>query len=818
METMRDTETLQLLLVEDSENDALLVTNHLERAGYGVRWERVDAPEALEQALNQKPWDMVLSDYTMPRFRGTDALEIVRRHNPDVPFIFVSGTIGEETAVTAMRSGANDYVMKDNLSRLVPAIRRELEEARNRVERRQAEEKLRKLSLVVEQATDSVFVCDHEGRIEYVNPSFERLTGYRSEEVVGRIPALFRDGSGVQHDGHELWQVLRQGKTFRGTITSRRKNGDIFYEEKIITPLTNAAGNITHYVSTGRDVTERMQAEDARDRLVEILENTTDFVGIMEGDGTLNYLNGSGRTLLGIEADTGLSAWNLTATYPDWVVQHLQQDAFPTARREGVWKGETALRGAEEQEVPISQVILAHRGDDGGVRFFSTIARDITERKLFEAELRFHTTHDSLTLLPNRALLTDRLQTEIGRAAGQGAFVAVISLDIDNFKRINDSLGRAGGDEALNMVAQRLWKNIRPSDTLARHGGDEFTVVIGNLAKIENVMVVVHKLLGLFEAPIQIKGEEAYLTLSAGIAIYPHDGNDAETLLKHADTAMYEAHGNGANQYRFYAPEMHASSYELLTLENDLRHALERREFQLHYQPVFDLHSGTILGFEALLRWQHPQRGLIMPMDFIPLLEQLGLFLPVGEWVMRRACAEIHSYWESVSDMARIAVNLSAQQFLDPGLIDMVRAILTDEKIPHGKLELEIAERSIMQDVTASGGIMAALKGLGVRLAMDDFGTGYSSLAYLQRLPLDVLKIDRAFVQGVPQNANSAVITEAGILLGRKLGMAVVAEGVETAEQLEFLRAQGCDMMQGFYLSQPLPISEISRFVNNEGK
>lgn len=806
---------INALIIEDSEDDAILMIDHLEKFGFGVDWARVETRDEFIKVFNARKWDIVISDYTMPKYNGMEALKTLRLLDADTPFIFVSGTIGEDMAVEAIKSGAQDYVMKANLGRFHVAVSREINDAALRLERRKTEHALQKLSLAVEQVAESVFITDHEGRVEYVNPAFERMTGFARNEVIGEVASLFKSDVTSRDANNELWLSLRAGQTYLGTITSTHKNNEVFFEEIVISPLVSDSGEITHYISTGRDVTARVRAEESRDRLIAILDATPDFVAILGTDGKLLYLNGSGRAMLGLGKDADISQLNFNDSYPNWAAERLKQEALPTAGLEGKWHGELAICDVNNEEIPVSQVMLAHRDKHDNVQYYSTIARNITERKQFEAVLRHQATHDMLTGLPNRNLLIDRLQSELNRTRRQSEYrAAVLFLDVNNFKRINDSLGHAAGDELLKVVAQRLCKCLRPSDTVARYGGDEFTIIIGDITNINNILVIVHKLQAVFEVPIRIDGQEVFVSLSIGISIYPDDGREVDALMKNSDSAMYRAKAKGPNKYRFYTPGMNARSRELLALETDLRRALDREQFLLYYQPQLDLRTNRIVAIEALIRWQHPRRGLIPPDKFIPLLEETGLIVPVGDWVLRKACTECRPFWASDSEPLRIAINVSAKQFSDKRLVKNILRILEDENMPRGLLELEITEHAVMQDVRTTGEILSDLDNLGIRLVVDDFGTGYSSLAYLKRFPLDVLKIDRTFVKDVPYDANGCTITEASISLGQKLGLEVVAECVETAEQLEFLRLHGCDMIQGYYFSPPVSSDQIARLIS----
>ncbi len=547
-------------------------------------------------------------------------------------------------------------------------------------------------------------------------------------------------------------------------------------------------------------------------QLLEIVESTTDLVAIADGDGWLHYLNGAGRAMLGLSEGEEIAGLHLTDFYPEAESRRLLAEAFPAAQRDGSWQGESALRLAGARELNVSQTVLAHDEPHAGVAMFSVIARDISERKRFAEELKRQTSHDALTGLPNRLALEEHMDMVLARARRDRTHAAAILLDLDNFKRINDSLGHMAGNTLLRDVALRLKSCLRPSDVIVRYGDDEFTIVLGELHSAASLLPMMHKLRAALEQPLAAAGQEVFIDFSAGIAVSPHDGAAPLELLQNADAALNRAKASGRNQYQFYQPEINARGQQLLSLETDLRRALEREEFTLHYQPQYHICSGSIAGFEALLRWQHPTRGLVSPAEFIPLLEETGLIVAVGEWALRRACAESRQMRGACGTPVPVSVNVSARQFGDHRLVDELRRILRDEGMPPEDLELEITESVIMQDVQAAGDILEALGALGVRLAIDDFGTGYSSLAYLKRFPLNALKIDRMFIQDLPWDENDATIAEASISLGHKLGLEVIAEGVETEEQLQFLRAHGCDMVQGYYFGHPMPPESVAHF------
>jgi diguanylate cyclase (GGDEF)-like protein len=427
---------------------------------------------------------------------------------------------------------------------------------------------------------------------------------------------------------------------------------------------------------------------------------------------------------------------------------------------------------------------------------------EITERKRAEERLRNLADHDALTGLPNRLLLQDRLGLAVAQAHRHQKLLAVLFLDLDRFKVINDTLGHSVGDRLIHEVAGRLRTCLREGDTVARLGGDEFTLLLPDLRQAVDAVKVAKKVLDLVRMPFDIDGRELFVTASIGISLYPDDGHDAETLLKNADTAMYRAKEQGRDAYQLYTPAMNATALERLALESSLRKALTQNELVLYYQPILD-QTGRVHGVEALLRWRHPELGLVPPAEFIPLAEITGLILPMGPWVLRNACAQAWLWQERHAGLS-VAVNLSARQFQEPGLVGHITDALADTGLPPRLLELEITESNAMQNAQAAIQTLRELKALGVRISIDDFGTGYSSLSYLKRFPIDTLKVDQSFIRDIGADADDAAIATAVIALAHTLKLDVVAEGVETAGQRDFLAASGCDLMQGYLFSPPV--------------
>jgi len=437
--------------------------------------------------------------------------------------------------------------------------------------------------------------------------------------------------------------------------------------------------------------------------------------------------------------------------------------------------------------------------------------RILQQRKRTEDRVNHIAFHDDLTSLPNRLMLNRTLDQAVSRNRRAGTQLAILFMDVDRFKVINDSLGHEIGDTLLRQVADRLREHSREGDMVARMGGDEFVVLIENHDNLKHLATCAQRLVEQLGAPYTLGRRDYHVTLSIGISVFPSDGNDSQALLKAADVAMYRAKASGRNNHLFYSPSMNVDTAERLELESDLRHALERGEFLLHYQPKVEIATGLITGIEALLRWEHPLRGLISPMDFIPIAEETGLIVPIGEWVLATACARNKVWQDQGFGKLSVAVNLSARQFADPMLLPKLTRIIHESGLDPSSLELEITESVVMSHGECAVAALEKLKSIGVLIAIDDFGTGYSSLAYLKRFPIDTLKVDRSFIRDIPSDSGDKQITRAIIAMAHSLKLKVVAEGVETQDQLAFLRAQHCDSAQGYLLHRPLPEEEIAK-------
>jgi diguanylate cyclase (GGDEF)-like protein/PAS domain S-box-containing protein len=555
-------------------------------------------------------------------------------------------------------------------------------------------------------------------------------------------------------------------------------------------------------VGTAQDVTDRTRAQEDAQRLAAIVQSSSDAIYSVAADMTVTSWNAAAERLLGRPAAEMLG--NPIASV--WPPEHfeLNRSMFERAfAGEVMTDVETMRLHHDGTRVAVTVSWSPIKDRSGAIIGVSVIARDITQRKQLEEQLVRQALHDPLTGLANRVLFADRLEHALARGRRPGVTVAILVIDLDGFKDINDSLGHDAGDDLLTIAGMRLQGHARPGDTVARLGGDEFGVLLEEIAAAEAVHSAEALLEGL-ATPIVLRDRDLTPTASIGIAIAA--GEDAETLLRNADTAMYAAKRQGKSRYALFEPAMHATVVERLDLAADLSRAVEKRQLHLCYEPQITLASGRICCLEALVRWRHPARGEVSPGEFIPLAEETGMILPIGSWVLREACRQVKAWqerWPTPAPLT-IAVNLSARQLQHHGIVDEVSAALADAGLDPQSLVLEITETAIMEQLDAAIMILTALRRLGVRLALDDFGTGYSSLSYLQRLPVDILKIDRSFVAGVARSIEDSALARGILTLANTLGLETVAEGIETAEQLAALRELGCQLGQGYFFARPL--------------
>ncbi|MDP3864679.1 MAG: EAL domain-containing protein [Rhodoferax sp.] len=694
------------------------------------------------------------------------------------------------------------------------------------------------LSTTLHSIGDAVLATDTQGRITRMNPVAERLTGWPLAQAQGRsIDQVFR----IIHEQTRapavvpVAQVLATGKTQalanRSVLISR--DGHECPVADSAAPIRDVGGRVKGVVLVFRDVTLERQAErtirehnelleqGVRDRTAQLeasekqlhlfIEHSPAAIAML--DRSMRYLKASHRWLtdyrLGEQDIIGRSHYDIFPDIPQrWkdihrrclggAVEKREEDVFPRADGSTDWVRWEVRPWYTDQ------------GDIGGLIMFSEV---ITERKHAEERITYLAYYDDLTGLPNRMLFKDRLSQAFIEANRKERLVGVMFMDIDHFKDVNDTLGHEVGNVLLQAVAGRLQGCLRPGDTVARFGGDEFAVVLADVGHVDDVVRVAQHVADGFKEPFDILGQELFVTFSIGITLYPFDDGDVDKLLRNADSAMYAAKATGRNGYRFYATAMTERATQHLALQTGLRRALERGEFILHYQPQLDIVSHRIIGVEALVRWQHPQKGLIPPAEFIPVAEESGLIVPLGEWALRTACLQAKAWQEQGVAFVHMAVNLSARQFREKEFSQRVLEILNETGLAPQYLELEITESILVDRLTSVSTILREFKQAGIMISLDDFGTGYSSLSYLKRFPIDKLKIDQSFVREVLTDANDASLVRAIIAMAQALGLKTIAEGVETRDHLDFLRTEGCDEIQGYHIARPLLAEQVTDLI-----
>jgi diguanylate cyclase (GGDEF)-like protein/PAS domain S-box-containing protein len=668
-----------------------------------------------------------------------------------------------------------------------------------------------RLRAMLVTAMDGVVSIDADGRLTEFNPAAEAIFGWQRDEVIGRpmadliIPERHR---AAHHAGMARFVTTREQRVLnrRVEISALRRDGTEFPIELSITAIQSDAHDFfTAYV---RDITARKQAEDEL-RIAAIAFNSQEGMFITDAAGVIQRVNHA------FIETTGYSTMEAVGKTPTLLRsgrhdEHFYHTMWRTLAQDGYWQGEIWNRRKSGEIYPEWLTITAVKNEEGQVGHHVAAFSDITQRKADEEEIKHLAFYDPLTRLPNRRLLLDRLHQALAASARSHRYGALLFIDLDNFKNLNDTLGHDMGDRLLQQVASRLESCVREGDTVARLGGDEFVLMLEDLSEqadeaATQTEAVGEKILATLNDAYTLGPHEHHNTPSIGITLFVGHEASIDELLKHADLAMYQAKSAGRNTLRFFDPAMQATVEVRSQLENDLRRALREQQFELHYQPQVDADS-RVTGAEALVRWRHPQRGLVSPGEFIPLAEENGLILPIGEWVLHTACALL-ALWRTQPETADLvlAVNVSARQFRHPDFVDQVMAVLDASGANPQRLKLELTESLLLDDVEATITKMETLKAAGVSFSLDDFGTGYSSLSYLKRLPLDQLKIDRSFIRDITTDSNDAAIARTIVALGESLGLAVIAEGVETEAQREFLIANHCHAFQGYLFGRPEP-------------
>jgi diguanylate cyclase (GGDEF)-like protein/PAS domain S-box-containing protein len=675
---------------------------------------------------------------------------------------------------------------------------------------KQSEERYRTL---YDKTPAMVHSIDRDGRLVSVSEHWLRSLGYSADDVIGRnIQDFMTEPSRHYAEKKVLPEFLRTGVLEEVPYQFVKSDGAVMDVLLSAIAERDADGAVVRSLAVVIDVTERKRAEERLRLAGMVFDATTEAIMVTDANNRIKAVNPAFTQI------TDYTSGDVAGKNPAILSSGRHDAAFYRSMWEslegtGHWEGEIWNRRKNGEIYPAWLSIAVIRDESGKAVEYVALFSDITKRKQDEEHIRRRANTDALTGLPNRTAFLDRLSLAISGAQRQGGLVALLFIDLDGFKAVNDTFGHIAGDRVLIMAAERLRSCAREADTVARFGGDEFTVILPGIARAENAATVAEKVIGAFSAPFPCNHGEALIGASIGITVFPTDGDNAVTLLRNADLAMYRAKDGGPNVYKFFTSQMDARALQRLRLEGDLRRALGEDALEVHYQPVIDLRSGHVTGAEALLRWNHPTRGIVLPEEFVPLAEETGLIVPIGAWVLRTASRQTMVWRKAGMADFVLGVNLSTRQ-LQPGFSPQaVAQVLEETGLAPEHLTFEITENLVMGDTPEGIAWLHGIKDLGVRLSIDDFGTGYSSVTSLKRLPIDVVKIDRSFIGNATNNQEGASLVKTVIAMVHSLGLKVVAEGVETAEQLEFLTSHKCDYGQGYFLGAPMPCEDFVGFV-----
>src|SRR6187455_217975 len=851
---------VRLIVVEDMPMEAEIAIRQLESGGFTCSWKRVDSESALRAALAEAQPDIILSDFTLPGFDGIAALEISRELAPEAPFIFLSGTLGEERAIDALPRGAYDYVLKTNLARLVPAVRRAVSDAAIRRGRVALEQQLRD---IVSTSQDWIWEHDSAGKFTFCSDSVRSTLGYAPEEILGTNASQYvhpEDLAALDFAFHTLGPTQRTATNLQARW--RHRNGSYRWLERNMLVLLGEQGQVVGFRGSDRDFTERRRQEKHISRLTRVLKMLSGVNGAMlrirqrreilvEACRLATSVGGYASAMVALmEPGTRTArpaAWagafdqqlasKLTFTIADsatddtsvtgrvlrtgtaLVCNDIQTTAIPLSARAALM--DQGFRSIVAfpllvDRTPVGALLLtsydAGAVGDEELRMLRELVANLSFALQYlhkEDEIRFLSYYDPLTGLAKRSLFCDRLVRTLEPRIGRRGTPAVAVLDIEQLSTINDSFGRHAGDLLLQQVADRLKRHQDSTELLAHFGGGTFGLILeADGDEDEAVHWMQEQVAEVFRAPFIVDGRGIPVDVKCGFARYPDNGNDANALVQNAEAALRSAKSTG-EKYQHHRLELSAAVVSRMTMEHRLRGAVDRQEFELHYQTKIDVRTREIRGLEALVRWRDSEAGLVLPGAFLPLMERSGLIVPLGDWILRQAAADLRRWQGAGLAPGRVAVNISPVQLRRRAFADHLLDLVGEWRNENVGIDIEITEGVLIDDVSSAVSQLRVLRRSGIRVAIDDFGTGYSSLSRLAELPVDMLKIDRSFVSGLTSTGAGRTVAETIIALGRAFDMTTVAEGVETPEQFEMLENLGCDQSQGYLHSRPLAATDI---------
>ena len=759
----RSVRSLHILIIEDVAADVELTLLALESINLSFTYDVASTSQECQRCLQEKIYNVVLSDYRLPSFNGLQAFNFLKQSGQDIPFILITGSLGEESAVECIKAGMTDYVLKDRLFRLPSVVQRALQEFALRQQQKDA------IAKIEQQAWRETII--------------NRIVQAMRETLV--LAEVLQTTADLLHKALQVSHSLIFQPDSSQQMRVCYVSSDSFEHDSVI--------------GLPCDFYECYQDELKERKQIAIYRTNDDLPEKVQK----------------IVKEYGIYSFLITPLFYQQI--YLGGISLYQSDQERIWsENEMSLVKAIADQCAIA----IHQSE-----LYQNAQTELMERKKMEAQLRHDAFHDALTDLPNRSLFLDRLNHALklsqrrshSNSENLPEQFAVLFLDLDRFKIVNDSLGHSAGDQLLKMVATRLVKCLRGGDTVARLGGDEFVMLLEEIQDINDVIDVAQRIQESLKIPMLIDGNEIFISTSIGIALNSAEYTQPDQLLRDADTAMYRAKELGRQRYEIFNPAMHTEALKKLRLENDLRRAIERQELRVHYQPIVCLKSRQILGFEALVRWQHPDRGLVSPAEFIPLAEETGLIGGIDFWVLEKACSQLRIWQDqfAVAETLTVSVNLSGRQFTKPDLISQIEQVLKKTNLSNTNLKIEVTESILIEKTSLATQILSELKERNIQICIDDFGTGYSSLSYLHRFPIHTLKIDQSFIARLNNNSEDGEIVKAIIVLGINLSLNVIAEGIETAGQLNFLEANNCHAGQGYYLFKPMEANAVTNLLKS---
>lgn len=826
-----------IVVVDDRVTNRNILAQLARSLEVGAEVHPFDNPRAAFDWMLDQDVDLIITDFQMPDMNGAEFVAECRRKLKcfDVPIIVITAYEDRDYRYSALEAGATDFLrspidhhefrtrainlltmwrQKQIIQDRAVSLEHELQAAidKHADDERKSQERLRN---VINTVPALVRASDRGGRCAFLN---NHHRAYFEIDLVNAVGRPITEILGADYGGRQVdldRTVFANAQVISGQ-EDRLQDRSGAHRRLLTTkaPLRGDTGNVDLVVTVSLDITERVQAEQDVRKLSLAVEQSPASVLITNTKGNIEYVNPKFVEVTGYHPDEVIGK-NPRFLKSGYTPSENYRELWETISRGEEWRGEFHNKKKNGELYWEFASVSPITGASGEITHFLAVKEDITVRKKYEEQLLRQANYDDVTKLPNRVLALDRVSQALARAHRDQSMVGLLFIDLDRFKDINDTLGHAAGDRLLREAGERLVGCVREGDTVARLGGDEFTVILPDITAPQHAEIVADKVLQEIGHVFNIDGQEVFTTASVGITIYPLDANDPHALMRNADAAMYRAKEMGRNRVQFFTRELNEQALERVRIETHLRHAIDRDELDLHYQPIVDLLTGRLAGAEALLRWHSGEIGTIPPDQFIPLAEDSGLITSLGNWVLDRALSQYGEWMNSDLPDFRMAINVSSRQFRGTSLIEALDRAVAKSRVPPGQIELEITESLLMEDFPETSQVFDQLTQTGVAFTVDDFGTGYSSLNYLRRFPVRSLKIDRSFIQELSTDPDQAALVQAIIKMAHSLNLAVVAEGVETAEQLTFLSDNGCDLVQGYFISEPLVASRFFEMASN---